>query len=54
MHPLVKAAADNQADGEIKIQEEVVTQEPTPSQSFVEVAIRELQGEDAVTQEPTS
>ena len=54
MHPLVEAAADNQEDREIKIQEEVVTQEPTPSQSAVEVAIGELQREDVVTQEPAS
>ena len=50
LHPLVKVVADNQADGEIKIQEEVATQEPTPSESIVEVAIGELQSEDAVTQ----
>ena len=31
LHPPIKAAADNQADGEIKIQEEVATQESTPS-----------------------
>ena len=54
LHPPDEAAANNQTDGELKIQEEVVTQEPTPSQSAVEVAIGELQGEDFVTQEPTS
>ena len=54
LHPLVKATADNQADGEIKIQEEVVTQEQTPSQLVVEVDIGEIQGEDGVTQEPAS
>ena len=54
MHLPVKATADNQEDGEIKIQEEVVTQEPTPSQSTAKVSIGELQGEDVVTQEPTS
>ena len=53
LHLLVKAVADNQEDGEIKIQEEVSTQEPTPSQLVFEVAIGELQQEDAITQEPT-
>ena len=32
LHPPIKATAANQVDGEIKIQEEVSTQEPTPSQ----------------------
>ena len=54
LHPPVEAVAENQADGEIKIQEEVVTQEPKPSQSAVEVAIGEIQGEDVFTQEPPS
>ena len=54
LHPPVEAAIDNQADREIKIQEEVVTQEPTLSQSAAEVAIGELQREDDVTQEPAS
>ena len=49
LHPPVEAATDNQTDKEIKIQGEVVTQEPTPSQSVVEVAIKELQKEDVVT-----
>ena len=39
LHPPVKAAAKNQADGVIKIQEEVATQEPKTSQSAAEVAI---------------
>ena len=43
LHPPVEVVADNQEDREIKIQEEAVTQEPTPSQSVVEVAIGELQ-----------
>ena len=30
LHLPVKAAADNQVDGETKIQKEVTTQEPTP------------------------
>ena len=42
LHPTIKATADNQADKEIKIQEEVVPQEPTSSQSATEVAIGEL------------
>ena len=54
MHPPVEVGADNQVDKEIKIQEEVVPQEPTSSQSATEVAIGELQKEDDVTQEPTS
>ena len=54
LHLPVKSSADNQADGEIKIQEEVATQEPTPSQLAAEVVVGELQGEVAVTQEPTS
>ena len=54
MHPTIKVAADNQADKEINIRDEVVTQEPTSSQSAIEVAIGELQREDAVTQEPAS
>ena len=54
LHPLVKVVAKNNVDKEIKIQEEFVTQEPTPSRSALEVAIGELQREDAVTQEPTS
>ena len=43
LHPTVEAAADNQVDKEIKIQEEVVPQEPTSSQSAAKVAIGELQ-----------
>ena len=39
LHHIIKAAADNQEDKEIKIQEEVVTQEPTPLQSVAEVDI---------------
>ena len=39
---------------EIEIQEEVVTQEPTPSQLDAEVAGGEIQGENVVTQEPSS
>ena len=54
MHPPIKAAADNQVDREIKIQEKVVTQEPTPSQSTAKVVIGELQSVDVITQEPTS
>ena len=54
MNPPVEAVADNQADKEIKIQEEVATQEPTPSQLATKVTIGELQREDVVTQEPTS
>ena len=54
MHLLVKAVADNQANGEIKIQEEVATQEPTPSSVAIEDDVGELQGEDAATQEPAS
>ena len=54
LHLPIIAAAENQADVETEIQEEVVTQEPTPSQSAAEVAIGELQGEDVVTQEPIS
>ena len=38
-----------QADVEIEIQEEVVTQEPTYSQVNVEVAEGEFQEKDAVT-----
>ena len=54
LHLPIKAAADNQAYGETKIQEEVATQEPTPSQSVFEVSIGELQEEDVVTQELAS
>ena len=54
LHPPVKATADNQEDKEIKIQEEVVTRGPTPSQLAAKVVIGELQREDVVTQEPTS
>ena len=49
LHPPVEIAADNQVDKEIKIQEEVVPQEPTSSQSATEVAIGEPQKEEAVT-----
>ena len=49
LHPPVKDVGDNQADGEIKIQEEVSTQEPTPSQPAAEVVIGEIQREDAFT-----
>ena len=54
LHVPIKAVAENQADVEIEIQEEVVTQEPTPSQLAAEVAGGEFQEEGAVTQEPTS
>ena len=54
MHPPIEVAANNQVDKEIKIQEEVVPQEPTSSQSATKVAIGELQREDAITQEPVS
>ena len=54
MHPPVEVAADNQVDKEIKIQEEVVPQEQTSSQSATEVVIGELQREDAITQELAS
>ena len=54
LHPTIEVVADNQGDKEIKIQEEVVPQEPTSSQSATEVAIGELQKEDAVTQELAS
>ena len=60
LHLLVKATAEiqvavdeTQADVEIEIQEEVVTQEPTSSQLNAVVVEGELQGKDAVTQEPT-
>ena len=49
LHLPVKVAADNQTDGETKIQKEVATQEPTPSQLAVEVVVGELQGKDVVT-----
>ena len=54
LHLPIKATTDNQEDGEIEIQEEVATQEPTPSQSDAEVSIGELQGEYVVTHEPKS
>ena len=54
LHPPVEVASDNQVDKEIKIQEEAIPQEPRSSQSATEVAIGEIQKEDAVTQEPTS
>ena len=38
LHLPVKTATEDQADVEIEIQEEVVTQEPTPSQLDAEVA----------------
>ena len=44
---------ETQANVEIEIQEEVVTQEPTSSQFTTKVAEGELQEKDAVTQEPT-
>ena len=54
LHPSIEVAADNQVDKDIKIQEEVVPQEPTSLQSATEVAIGEIQKEDVVTQEPAS
>ena len=54
MHPPVEVAADNWVDKEIEIQEDVAPQEPTSSQSAIEVSIGELQKEDVVTQEPAS
>ena len=54
LHPPIEAVANNQEDREIKIQEEVVTQEPTPSQLAAKVVVVEIQGQDVVTQEPTS
>ena len=49
LHPHVEVVADNQAHKEIKIQEEVVPQEPTSSQSATKFAIGEPQKEDVVT-----
>ena len=54
LHPTVKAAADNQVDKEIKIQEEVALQEPTSSQSAAKISMREPQKEDTITQELAS
>ena len=54
LHLLIKAASENQVNVENEIQEEVVTQEPTPSQLAFEVAVGELQGEDVVKQERAS
>ena len=52
--PLAEIVADDQVENEIKIQEEVVPQEPTSSQSASKIAMREPQKEDDVTQEPAS
>ena len=54
LHSPFEVTANNQVDKKIKIQEEVVPQEPTSLQSATEVAIGELQKEDVVTKEPTS
>ena len=50
LHLPIKVVAENQVDVEIEIQEEVVTQEPTPSQLDAEVVGGEFQEEGAITQ----